>query len=86
MSWAPPDPAAVVSHDFIEFDEVTDEMRLIAINHLIVWKANDPTVQRMCDVVLTHLCQPSIGHLARYEPEVFDELYEECSAMVRNDL
>jgi hypothetical protein len=65
-------------------DDVSEEMRLEAISHLMVWKANDPTVAQMCGVVLTHLCQPSIGHLARFEPEAFDELYEEASAMVRN--
>lgn len=65
-------------------DEVTEEMRLRAIDQLMVWKRRDVTVRKMIDVILRFHNEPSVGHLARNNPSVFDALYEECSGMVRN--
>jgi hypothetical protein len=45
----------------------------------------DDTVKAMIAAVLTAHGQPSVGHLARFNPDVFDELFEEAEAMVEND-
>ena len=66
--------------------EVTEEMRLEAINNLIRWQVEDPTVKALVRAVIVASGQPSIGHIARFEPDLFDELYEECAAFTRNDL
>jgi hypothetical protein len=64
--------------------EVTEEMRLEAINNLMKWQT-DPTVRELTRVVLKAHEQPAIGHLARFCPDDFDDLYEEASGLVRND-
>lgn len=65
-------------------DAVAEQERLAALNKLRDWKASDPTVASMVNIVCAHHSQPDIGHLARFEPDVFDDLFEECEAMVLN--
>lgn len=65
---------------------VTEAMRLEAINNLMRWQRQDVTVKYLVRAVLVNHSEPSLGHLARHLPLVFDELYEEASALTRNDL
>lgn len=69
-----------------EPSEVTETMRLEAINNLMRWQTQDMTAKAIIKAVLAGHNQPSIGHLARFCPDAFDEMYEETSALVRNDL
>lgn len=61
-------------------------MRLQAINDLMKWERQDVTVKFLIRAVLAQRSVPSLGHLARYMPTEFDDMYEEASALVRNDL
>ena len=65
---------------------ISEEQRIKAIPELMVWARRDPTVKILVRVVLQSENQPSVGHLARFSPDAFDELYEESSALARNDL
>lgn len=65
---------------------VTEAMRLSAITDLMRWQHQDVTVKFLIRSVLAQRSEPSIGHLARHLPGVFDDMYEEASALVRNDL
>jgi hypothetical protein len=64
---------------------VNENERLKAIPQLTDWRMQDDTVKAMIAAVLTAHGQPSVGHLARFNPDVFDELFEEAEAMVEND-
>lgn len=64
-------------------DEVS---RVKAIPRLMDWAARDDTAKILVRTVLAHTGQKSIGHLARNLPEQFDELFEETSGIVRNNI
>lgn len=64
---------------------MTEEERIAAIPRLNNWKHQDDTVRDMVTVVLTAEGQQSVGHLARFRPDAFDELYEEAEVMMGND-
>lgn len=64
---------------------MTEEERIKAIPLLNDWKLRDPTVKIMVVHVLDTHGQPGTGHLARFNPEVFDDLFEECEAIMSND-
>jgi hypothetical protein len=63
---------------------MTEEERIKAVSKLAEWRRRDSTVGSMVLIVCAHHDQPDVGHLARYEPDVFDELYEEAEAMMLN--
>jgi hypothetical protein len=65
---------------------VTEAERIKAINEINNWKNEDDTVKIVVREVLRAAEQPSVGHLARFEPGVFDDLYDECMALVANDV
>jgi len=60
---------------------MTEDERLSAVSRLRDWGRKDKDIGIMIGVVLGAENQPSIGHLARFMPEVFDNLYEEMEAM-----
>ena len=61
---------------------MTEDERLPAVSRLRDWGRKDKDIGIMIGMVLQAEAQPSIGHLARFTPEVFDDLYEEMEAMV----
>lgn len=61
---------------------MTEEERLTAVLKLRDWGRADRDITLIITTVMLAENQPSIGHLARFKPEVFDELYEEMEAMV----
>lgn len=58
--------------------------RIKAIPELMAWRQADDTVKFVVKAVLVASGEPSIGHLARNRPLLFDDLYDECSGLVRN--
>jgi hypothetical protein len=65
---------------------MNEEQRIHAIPQLNNWRRTDPTVAEMCMCVMRAHQQPSVGHLARFLPETFDELFEEAQAMTENHI
>jgi hypothetical protein len=65
---------------------MTEEERIKAIPQLNNWKRTDETVNEMVMCVLRATQQPSVGHIARFCPEQFDELFEEAEAILTNDV
>lgn len=66
---------------------MTEQERLKAINVLNDWRRESPDViALMIAAVLKHHDQPSVGHLARFHPDAFDDLYEEAEAFMSEDL
>jgi hypothetical protein len=63
---------------------MTEQERIKAIPKLNNWKLRDVTVKAIVVCVLDAHQQPSVGHLARFCPDAFDELYEEAEAMIEN--
>lgn len=63
---------------------MTEQERLKAIPILNDWKRMDDTVRDMVMTILLLERQESVGHLARFRPEIFDELYDEASAIIDN--
>jgi hypothetical protein len=61
-----------------------EQGRIKAVPQINDWKQQDETVKEIVMVVLRHHNQPSVGHLARFCPDDFDELYDECEAMFSN--
>lgn len=59
--------------------------RIKAVPLLMRWQHQDATVRTVVRAVLAHHAVAAIGHLARFEPDVFDELFEECEALIGND-
>ena len=66
--------------------DVDEQERREAVAKLMDWSRQDDTVRRMIHVVCLAHKQPAVGHLARYVPEIFDELFEEAEAMMGNDV
>lgn len=64
---------------------MNEQERIKAIPKLNDWKLQDVTVKAMVVCILDAYHQPSVGHLARFAPDAFDELFEEAEAMVTND-
>ncbi len=64
---------------------MNEEERIKAIPKLNDFKLQDPTVKAMVTCVLQAWEQPTVGHLARFCPDAFDELFEEAEAMMEND-
>lgn len=62
-----------------------EEQRIKAIPKLNDWKLQDVTVKAIVIHVLQANAQPTVGHLARFCPDAFDELFEEAEAMILND-
>lgn len=58
--------------------------RIKAIPILNDWKRQDPTVAELVAIILDIENQPSVGHMARFKPEVFDVMYEEAAALIEN--
>jgi hypothetical protein len=65
---------------------MTEEERVKAIPKLNDWKMRDMTVKAMVLAVLDKTGQPTVGHIARFCPEQFDELFEESEAMMQNPI
>ena len=63
---------------------MNEQERLLAINKMMDWRHDDETVKVIILEVLRATGQASLGHLARFDPDAFDELYDECGAMVEN--
>jgi hypothetical protein len=65
---------------------VTEDERIKAVPPLNDMRKQDDTIKEIVMIVLRAHGQPSVGHLAHYEPESFDELFEEAEAIFGNDL
>lgn len=63
---------------------MTEQERIVAIPKLMSWTHQDETVKIMVRAVLRVWDLPSVGHLARFQPDSFDELFEESEAMITN--
>lgn len=63
---------------------MTEQERIKAIPQLNAWKLRDVTVKAMVVCVLEATKQPSVGHIAHFCPDQFDELYEEAEAIMTN--
>lgn len=63
---------------------ITEADRLRAIPELMAWRQKDDTVKFVVKAVLVASGETSIGALAKNLPEIFDDLYDECSGLVRN--
>lgn len=63
---------------------MTEEERVKAIPVLSDWRRQDQTIGEIVAAMCRATGQPSVGHLARHMPEVFDALYEEASALITN--
>ena len=61
---------------------MTHEERLVAVPKLSDMRRQDPEIGMMCHIVCTHHGVTHIGELAHYHPDVFDELFEECEALM----
>ena len=64
---------------------MTEQERLEAIPKLMDWQRQDATVKTVCQALLFASNLPGVGHLARLNPELFDELFEECEALRENE-
>jgi len=62
--------------------DVKEAERVAAVARLFKLLKTDPDFPMMCAVVCKAWAQPDIGHLARFCPDAFDELYEEIVALV----
>lgn len=62
-----------------------EQQRLLAINQLNDWRRESSDVDLMVTIVLRAEGQPTVGHLARFNPEVFDLLHEEAEAFTEGE-
>lgn len=60
---------------------MTEEERLAALGKLRGFVRSDRDLGMMVSIVCRESGVPNMGHLARFHPEVFDDLYEEMEAM-----
>lgn len=65
--------------------DARESQRVHAVAQLFKLLKTDPDFPRMCAVVCKAWKQPDIGHLARFCPDAFDELYEEVVALAGED-
>jgi hypothetical protein len=60
---------------------MTEDERLRALTHLAELRQRDEDIASMVTTVMVMEGTPSVGHLARQRPEVFDALYEQAVEM-----